>query len=382
MRTTTILALVALTAGTLTGALTGCGGSPPRMSSMADMERARSSPGAREGAELAPQTYAAAEDARKRSLAAAEAGDDSAAGLYADRALAGYQHALIQARLARATVAEGEAATSLSNADAEARKTAQARTEIDRDGEELDKKLKIVRETLAPSPSGPADPSREAARLVAARGLAVQARLLCGAARLLSPSLPNLAESEKELADLEKKLDEGGSTARAAKPAPIDPAARVRAACLSVLTRARRSADKASIGQADGLLTELSATGAWAPIHDERGVVVTLRDAFKGTALTPAADTKLKELGRVLAAHPGFAVQVVIHDASQPSAQESTADAQRADASVKAIASGAGSSDKVKAEMAGARSPLVDPSDARHRARNARMDVVFVTPGS
>ncbi len=357
--------------------IAGCGGAQhPSVAAMGDMDRARTSPGAREGAELAPQTYGAAEEARKRSHAAADAGDDIAAGLYAERALAGYQHALVQARLARATVAEGEAATALANADAEARKTTQARTEIDREGDELDKKLKIARETLAPSTSGPADPTREAARLVAARALAVQARLLCGAARLLSPTLPNLAESEKDLADLEKKLESS------LKPAPIDPAARARAACLSVLTRARRGADKASIGQADGLLTELSATGVWAPTHDERGVVVTLRDAFKGPALTPAADTKLKELGRVLAAHPGFAVQVVLHDASPPTATESATDAQRAEASVKAIASGAGSAEKVKAEIAGARSPIVDPSDARHRARNARLDVVFVTPGS
>ncbi|MEO6572496.1 MAG: hypothetical protein ABIP89_01565 [Polyangiaceae bacterium] len=370
-RTLAILALVAPIASA------GCGGAQhPSGSAMGDMDRARTSPGAREGAELAPQTYGAAEDARKRAHAAADAGDDIAAGLYAERALAGYQHALIQARLARATVAEGEAASALSNADNEARKTTQARTAIDREGDELDKKLKIARETLAPSPSGPADPTREAARLVAARALAVQARLLCGAARLLSPTLPNLTDSEKDLAELEKKLESSP------KPAPIDPAARARSACLSVLTRARRGAEKASVGQADGLLTELSATGAWAPTHDERGVVVTLRDAFKGAALTPAADTKLKELGRVLAAHPGFAVQVVLHDAAPPTAQETATDAQRAEASVKAIASGAGSADKVKAEIAGARSPIVDPSDTRHRARNARMDVVFVTPGS
>ena len=127
---------------------------------------------------------------------------------------------------------------------------------------------------------------------------------------------------------------------------------------------------------------EASAAGGLAPIHDERGVVVTLRDAFKGTTLTPAGETTLKELGRVLAAHPGFAVQVVLHDASTPTPQESHADAERADASVKAIASEAGTSANVKAETVGARSPIVDPSDARHRARNARMDVVFVTPGS
>ena len=54
--------------------------------------------------------------------------------------------------------------------------------------------------------SGPADPEREKARLVAAQSLATQARLLCSAARLVSDKAPGLSEAETQLADLEKKV--------------------------------------------------------------------------------------------------------------------------------------------------------------------------------
>jgi outer membrane protein OmpA-like peptidoglycan-associated protein len=57
-------------------------------------------------------------------------------------------------------------------------------------------------------------------------------------------------------------------------------------------------------------------------------------------------------------------------------------DKQRAELAAKTLAAAAGTTDKVKAEVAGARAPIVDPSDAKNRARNARLDVVFVTPGN
>jgi outer membrane protein OmpA-like peptidoglycan-associated protein len=111
-------------------------------------------------------------------------------------------------------------------------------------------------------------------------------------------------------------------------------------------------------------------------------VVVTLRDAFKGAALTPDADTKLKELGRVLAAHPGHAAQIVVHDATTPTPAEAAVASQRAEAAAKTLGAAANAPDKVKAEVAGARAPIVDPTDAKNRGRNARLDVVFVTPGN
>jgi outer membrane protein OmpA-like peptidoglycan-associated protein len=111
-------------------------------------------------------------------------------------------------------------------------------------------------------------------------------------------------------------------------------------------------------------------------------VVVTLRGAFKGTVLTPEAEAKLKDLGRVASAHAGFAVQVVVHDADPPGDKERAADLERANTCVKALVAGGAAAAKVHAELAFARAPVVDPQDASRRARNARVEVVFVAPGS
>lgn len=361
--------------------IAGCGGAQRRSSTaLDDVERARRGAGAQEGARLAPQTYAVAEDERKRAREAEGAGDDVGADLHAQRAIAAYQHALVVARLARATVEQGKAKDAEAAAEGEARRLAQSRAEIDREGDELDKRLHIARETLAPAPSGPADATRDAARWAAARALATQARLLCGAARLLGASLPGLAGAEAAVSEVEKKTESPGRGEAMRSGAAIDAAARARAGCLAVLTKSRRSAAGGSAGQGDTLLAELSAAGGWAPVRDERGVVVTLRDPFQGSALTRDAAVKLQELGRVLSAHAGHAAQVVVHDATPPDKAQLAVDAQRGDAAVQALAAGAGSAAHVKAELAGARAPLVDPADTAHRARNVRVDVVFVTP--
>ena len=86
-------------------------------------------------------------------------------------------------------------------------------------------------------------------------------------------------------------------------------------------------------------------------------------------------------LGRVAAAHPTFAVQVVLHDATTPSAAETSANQKRGEAIAKALADGGLAAVKVKVEQAGARAPVVDPKDPRHRERNARVEIVFVGAG-
>ncbi|HEX3345290.1 MAG TPA: hypothetical protein VHS09_11990, partial [Polyangiaceae bacterium] len=182
-----------------------------------------------------------------------------------------------------------------------------------------------------------------------------------------------LGDADGEVGKLEGRLAAG------ARPAPIDEAARVRARCLDVLTRARRGAGD-DAGASDALLSELSASGGWDPARDERGVVVTLHDAFHGAELGPDAAAKLKDLGRVAAAHPGFAVQVVVHDAVPPRAKDD-ADARRGDAAVQALVAGGAPAGRIKPELVGTRAPLVDPRDARQRARNERLDVVFVASG-
>ncbi|HEY8073629.1 MAG TPA: hypothetical protein VIF62_05960 [Labilithrix sp.] len=364
--------------------LVACGGagahSVPRV---AEAERTRKTLDGNDVQTLAPQAFAQADLELKAAREADAAGDATGAELHAERAVASYADAVALARLARGSQDLAAASAELARASELADKYAAQRRAIDREADELEKKVRIAREAQLPAPSGAADPDRERARLVAARALATQARLLCSAARLVSPSAPGLTEAETAVTALEKQLDAGARTA-----APIDPAARARAACLGSLTKARRASPNA---QPDGttvdtLLAELASSSDkkrdLAPTRDERGVVVTLHGAFKGTALTPEAEATVKELGRVAGAHPTFGVQVVVHDAAAPGAAETASDAKRGEAVAKALADGGAPAGRIKVEQAGARAPIVDPEDAKRRDRNARVEIVFVAPST
>jgi flagellar motor protein MotB len=347
-----------------------------------EVERFRSELGGKDAQTLAPQAFAAADEELRLAKAAQADKDATGAELHADRALATYSHAVVLARLSRATQDEASASQALARASNEGQKYTTQRRAIDREADDLEKKLRVAREAQLPPPSGPADPERERARVVAAHALVTQARLLCSAARLVSPQAPGLSDAEAAVTGLEKQIDTSKTQVT------IDPAARARAACLGSLTKARRTAGGGA-DQADALLGELSAAGAspkpkadLAPTRDERGVVVTLRSVFKGDQLAPDAATTVKDLGRVAAAHPTFAVQVVIHDAQAPSPGEISANQKRGESVVQALVSGGAALAKVKVEQAGAKAPVVDPKDARHRDRNARVEIVFVSSGS
>jgi len=362
--------------------LGGCAGArATSLARVADAEKMRSGLVTRDTQALAPQEFAAAD--RELELArAAQAADDAAtAELHADLALAHYNRAIALARLARATQEEASANAALAKASEEARTYAAQRKAVDHEAEDLEKKLRVARDARLPPTSGPADADRERARGVAAQSLVTQARLLCSAARLVSPQAPGLVDAETAVSTLEKQIDAGKTVVT------IDPAARARAACLGALTKARRPST-VDVDRSDALLAEISqagdpkSRGDVAPARDERGVVVTLRSVFRGERLTPEGESSLKDLGRVAAAHPAFAVQVVLHDAQTPSASEAAANQKRGEAVAKALVDGGAPAAKVKVEQAGARAPVVDPKDARHRERNARVEIVFVGGGS
>jgi flagellar motor protein MotB len=375
----------------LAAVATGCAGgaAATNVGRINEAERMRVALEGRDARTLAPQAVAAADQELKLAKEAHAAGDDVGAELHADLALATYNQAVAVARLARATQDEASANEAFARASEQAQRYGAQRQAIDREADDLEKKLRVAREAQLPPSSGPADPDRERARVVAAHALITQARLLCSAARLVSPQAPGLAEAEAAVTALEKQVDSSKG------PTTIDPAARARAGCLGSLTKARRTSTDAD--QADTLLGELSQASAapkqgegagagghsdFAPARDERGVVVTLRSAFKGEKLTPESEASVKDLGRVAAAHPSFAVQVVIHDAQAPSPAETAANTKRGEAIVQALAAGGASAAKVKIEQAGARAPVVDPKDTKHRDRNARVEIVFVSSGS
>ncbi|MGK3996627.1 hypothetical protein [Sorangium sp. So ce1024] len=194
-----------------------------------------------------------------------------------------------------------------------------------------------------------------------------------------------LDEATAALEKLDADLAETVGAARAV-PAPIDQASRARAGCLAALTAARRAATPVTRapGLGDALLAELSAAGTWSPVRDDRGIVVTLRGLFAGNALTKAGEARLHELARVAAAHPSFPVAVVVHTDRDVSAREEPAWAARAEAVVRALGSaqGAGASptrQPIASFLAGSAAPVVDPRGSE-RARNARVEIVFVTP--
>jgi flagellar motor protein MotB len=389
MRRNTCILHVLVASGSIAAAACGGGAAASGVGRLDDAVRTRRMLAGKDAQNLAPQAFALADQELALANEAKAHGDTIGAELHAERAMAAYNDAIALARLARAAQDDAAASEALARASELAQRYAAQRRAIDREAEDLEKQLRIMREAQLPVASGAADPERERARLVATQSLVTQARLLCSAARLVSAQAPGLADAESAVSALEKQLESGART-----PAPIDPAARARAACLASLTKARR-ASSAEADQTDALLAEITQASIGgkppagqaraldvAAARDERGVVVTLRGIWSGAELTAEGQNALKVLGRVAAAHPAFGVQVVVHDAAPPSAADAAADQKRGEAAAKALAEGGAPSAKTKVELAGARAPVVDPQDAKRRERNSRLEVVFVAPSS
>jgi hypothetical protein len=345
--------------------------------SLGQADQVREAPATRAAAERAPQAIARGDAFLREAKAALASGDGPTADLLSERALAAYERARTVGRASRAQ-------EELESANAEGARTAEAlravvasRQEAEKDADELERRLRVARDGRTPTASGPATPEREAARLVAARSLVAQAQELCAAARLLMPN-GDAAVPEAEANKLAVQLQ---GTPRAAT-SPIDAAARVRASCLSALTRARRSGAIDVLGEADALLTELSASGAWASsangslARDERGVVVMLRTLLKGSTLTPEGAAQLKELARVATTHKSTFLQVVAHEA-RPDVDG--ASLKKAEVVAKGLVDAGVATERVQPISAGHRIPVVDPADARGRERNERIEIVFVT---
>ncbi|WP_437984733.1 hypothetical protein [Sorangium sp. So ce117] len=422
------------------GVLLGACAPIPRPAVLDELDHVRAGAVAAESKRHAPGAFARAEKLRGDALAALESEDRSGAQILGEQAIAAHAHAHALSRVARAEAAETEAKAQRSAGEASLAGLEAEQSRVAAEVDALDMRTKVARDAQPVVPSGKADADREKARLAAARSLALQARLLCGAARLLiapapqdssqpasasptgpqpagaSPAGPQPAGASPagaqptaaspagaqpgsaELAtQLEgataaiKKLDaelaEASGSTRAI-PAPIDQASRARAGCLAALTAARRAATPVTRapGAGDALLAELSAAGTWSPVRDDRGIVVTLRGLFAGNALTKAGEARLRDLALVATAHPSFPVAVVVHTDREIRASEEPAWAARADAVVRAlgpaqgaIAAGAPAGPSIAPFLAGSASPVVDPGGSE-RARNARVEIIFVTP--
>jgi outer membrane protein OmpA-like peptidoglycan-associated protein len=357
----------------------GCRASLPSSPVLHGAEHARADVKEKRGDSLSPLVFADAEQSLAAAKAADAAGDALSAELHAEHALASYQRTLALARLSRAVEEEARAVAALSKATEAADRFMRERRTAEEEASELERRVKIAREAERPAPAGPADPGREKARFVAAESLVMQARLLCSAARLVSSDTTGLKEAEALVSTLEAQHSAGPAASA------VDRAGRARAACLTALTTARRAHGQASDGT-EGLFSELSRAFAnrkdqardLAPTRDERGVVLTLRGLFDGDKLSRAGENSLKDLGRIAAAHPGVGVQVVLHDAMPQKAEEKERPSVWSRAIRQALVEGGAADAKLALEHAGDRAPVFDPTDAKRRAQNARIEVVFV----
>lgn len=347
-----------------------CSASAIRVPSVEDLERVRTTETVREAAALAPDLYARAEFERQLARHAHATSDDIDANLHAEHALAAYAHAVAVARISRAAGELADAQKTLDAATGEEPSVDAARTKLESDAEQLEKRVQAIRDRPLGTPNAKDSAEREAARWARARSLVVEARLICGAAGLIAPGQDDVVGAQRDVAA------QANGIAQAPRSVPIDLAARLRIRCLEVLTRVRRTTVDA-VGRTDTLLSELSAAGGWDPARDERGVIITLRDAYRGLQLSEAAAGKLNELGRIAAAHPAFAVQVVVHDASAP--RVDAGDLRRGQAAVQALVAGGAVPSRVQAELAHADDPVADPGDPHQRGYNDRLDVVFVS---
>jgi hypothetical protein len=291
------------------------------------------------------------------------------------------QRAYAAARLARAVREETEASDLARKNEAALRALGNERARVDADVDTLEKKLHVAREAALPAESGKADTGRAVARLRAATTLTAEAALLCGAARLIAPQSKALSDADAALADAEGAI--AGKAPRSAdRPKePIDVAAVARVRCLAALSAARM-ADRDKAEDPDVLFSELSAEASQksppgpSPTRDERGIVLTLHEAFRGTDLTEAAAASLAAAARVARSHPHVLVQVVVHEADAAAAGTS---GRKVEAALTALERAGVAKARLRGESAGARIAIVASNDASRRAKNARVDVVFVT---
>lgn len=347
---------------------TGCA-TPSRPQVMTEVDRTRQGQAALDARKTAPQAYARAELFRQRAEQAFRDGDLPTAQIWSEQALAGYLRATVEARLTRAESRLAEARV-LEKQQSE--RLAQLELEQQRlaaEAADLELRFKVARDAEPLAKNEPASPEREKARREAARAIVTQGSLLCVAARLIEPNRPALTSLLAKADELRSKLSGGG-------PTPLDDATALRADCLRELTLARRprAQQNPSLGESDALLSELSRAD-FLPFRDDRGVVVTLHAPREGGKLSPKLSDKLTELGRVAKAHPEFPVLVVSHDARAGARDDGLS--ARAVEFLKAAGA-----NRIEARSAGSTTPVVPPERPGGAARNERLEVIFVSPGS
>ncbi len=369
-------------------ALSACAAGRAESPAWNELEAVHATPAVREAATLAPVPFAAAERARLAAEHVCDSGHDAACDAAVDQALAGYALTEATARGIRAKTRAEAARASLTEQGRAADEAAAARTTSEREASELGAELEVATHVVPPRASGPAPAAREEARRRAAASLAEDAELLCDAARLAGGSAATAANASSTTDDpaLLKVRDELKAKPAAGSAGPLlDDATRARAACLTQLTTVR-ARGTAIDSEAEAILAAVSARGLGddATVHrDERGVLVVLAAPFDKDHLTTRASDALEALAAIALAHPKSALQLVAHDASSGAAVETDEHRalvdKRLDDAAHVLEAAGIPATRRHAVRAYGRLPIVDPTDSAHRARNERLEVVFVS---
>lgn len=304
---------------TLVATLTvlGCAHAP-RPAALDRSQVTAESEGATFSKKLAPQAFARAEGLRLDAEAALADGHDGVAAALAEQALVAFERAALEARkvdaLRRIAAAEQESQTRR----AEVAKLVALQTEIAEETKRLELRVEIETNAIARPPLSAEAGARAAARAESSRSLLETARLLCAAARLLGP---DDAESKAQLGAVEALLATSDSLP------PHDALTRAmdqRVACLASLTKLKRKAARSASDPGDELLASLSPSFAdLRPHRDDRGVVLSARQAWDGRELTASGRDVVDRVGKLVASRQ-FPVMVVLHPEGKPGTEKAT----------------------------------------------------------
>lgn len=347
--------------------IAGCA-SIPRPAILTEVDNVREQPGTRDLRTLVPQAEARAEKLRNDAEAAWSKGQIATSEILGEHALITYtdlqkfEHILRTEQHLLATKTElHQAELELLKLEAEQKKSAS-------EAADLEAQLRVEREAESIADPKPATPDREQARLIAAKTALAQAKLLCISAQLL--------QSPNEVMTALSELDAVEAKVTSAKPpAPIREAIAVRSRCQQLLTAVRRPAQIANptSSKPDELFVALAQAG-FAPARDDRGIVVTLTDAFTGNGIDPKTRPRLLELGRVAEGHGETPLLLVVHSQK---GEAKPIDQQRSDAAAAQLRE-AGAK-RVQNQTVGARLPVAQATDLGAAKRNERLEIIFVT---
>ncbi|MEO1513134.1 MAG: hypothetical protein AAFU70_13765, partial [Planctomycetota bacterium] len=342
---------------------------------LATLDEVRSAPAMSDAKKAAPDVYAEGDRLRKDAQLAYDAGDVAGAQILGEQALAAYEEAVAVARAVRAEQQRVAHAAKADEADGRLATLEADHQKVAAEIAALEKRLAVLQTLTTPAEAGEAKGARVKARAEATRTLALQARLLCLAGDLLASgaSKPaSLTDAKKALGTLDEALAaQAGAKDEAVDP-PLDLAMRTRAACLLGLTEVRRSKD-GKANRADALLDALgdSEVADLRTGRDERGVTVTLHEAFDGAKLSASGQKAIEALSGVAKRFPAAPLMVVLHQ-NGPLDDAATKTARSRGATlVAALRKAIGNARVADAALGGNAQPLVDP-DGAYAAQNDR----------